>query len=102
MARQKSRPIRWAEATAEARRCLDALVDARDELQSALSDLGDIKDEYEEWYDNMPEALQEGTTGEKLQELLELDLEVEVDLEDYEEVVSNAENADLPLGFGRD
>jgi len=35
-------------------------------------------------------------------EVTELDFEVEVPLDDYEETVSAAEEADLPQGFGRD
>lgn len=86
--------------------------------REALEDLEELKNEYEEWYDNMPEQLQDGPTGEKLQEIsymefeVEIDTEVtvpdielpeiEIDLSDLEEKLDEAEGADLPLGFGRD
>jgi hypothetical protein len=64
--------------------------------------LEDIKSEYQDWYDNMPEGLQDGPTGEKLCEITELDFEPDLDLDSVEEVIDAAENAELPRGFGRD
>jgi len=88
-------------------------------LQEAFSDLQALREEYEEWYDNMPQSLQDGPTGEKLSEIVnQFDFDVDVDLElevpqiemptvemyldDYESLLDEAEAADLPRGFGRD
>jgi hypothetical protein len=53
----------------------EAVYRALGNLQDGLSDLNDLREEYEEWYDNMPEGLQSGATGDKIQELLNLDFE---------------------------
>jgi hypothetical protein len=78
--------------------------DAQEGLIVALSELEDIKAEYQDWYDNMPDSTRDGPTGEKLSEIIEFDFDLDdsASIEDFEEVVSNAEDADLPLGFGRD
>jgi hypothetical protein len=104
MAKTLSRPQRWAQAASNARAALDGLRDAQEGLIVALSELEDIKAEYQDWYDNMPDSTRDGPTGEKLSEIIELDFELDdsASIEDFEEVVSNAEDADLPLGFGRD
>lgn len=90
----------------------DELQTTLDDLQSALDDLKQIReDEYQNWWDNMPEGLQQGPTGEKLSTLLEIDLEQDMpELPEIEEIdFSNIEgaaqeilDADLPMGFGRD
>jgi hypothetical protein len=67
---RRSRPQRWADAVAT---------------------LGNLLDEYEAWREAMPEALREGATGERIDELLEL-----------RELVEVLEGAELPRGFGRD
>ncbi len=100
--KQLSKPKRWEAAASRAREAFDKLRDMQDELHEALNELSDVQAEYQDWYDNMPESLQEGPTGEKLSELTDIDFDIEVDLADYEEVIDNAENTDLPLGFGRD
>jgi len=65
--KKRSRPQRWA---------------------AALDELRTLQEEYQEWLDNLPEALAHSATAEKLQAITELDLE-ELDVE-------------LPRGFGRD
>lgn len=55
MSKGDSRQKRWSEAVTKAIEGLKALV----ELQA----------EYEEWFDNMPENLQNGPTREKLQNI---------------------------------
>jgi hypothetical protein len=72
-----------------------------EELNSALEDLRGVQEEYNEWYDNMPESLQQGPTGEKLQEIQNLNLEVELDLSVLD-IIEDAQVCDLPRGFGRD
>jgi hypothetical protein len=100
----------------------DELEDAKDDLENAISQLEERlenlrsirDDEYQGWFDNMPEGLQQGPTGEKLSTLLEIDLEPsmpevpelpeldEVSFDDIESVAQEVLDADLPLGFGRD
>jgi hypothetical protein len=107
MAKQKSKGVRWAEAVAEAQAAMEAIQQLEADLSSALAHLRDVQYEYEEWYDNMNENLQGSATGEKLTEVIELDIESYMDdpLNNWGEVVNvieMAEGADLPLGFGRD
>jgi hypothetical protein len=77
-----SRPKRWEAAAAKAALALEELVD--------------IQVEYQEWYDGMPENLQQSATGEMLEEITNLDLESALDS------ANEAEGTDLPRGFGRD
>jgi hypothetical protein len=78
------------------------------DLEDALLNLRDVRDEYQEWYDNLPENLQDSSVGEKLQIIIDIDLEPDLpDLEDpdFDSAESAAQeclDADLPLGFGRD
>jgi len=108
MAKEKSRTTRWREASTLASEKAGVVRDAAEELTQALSDLRDVQGEYEEWRDNLPENLQQSALGEKLNAIVDdLDLESAADdpLADWsstEEVIENAESADLPLGFGRD
>lgn len=78
----KSRSARWGDAASAA--------------VAALEELQEIKGEFEEWRDNLPENLQQSTIGEKLEFVCDLDIDSAL------ETVQEAENADLPLGFGRD
>ena len=54
-----------------------------------METLLDLQAEYHAWLDDMPEALQESTTGKRLAAVCELDLD---------EITS----IDLPSGYGRD
>lgn len=107
MAKQKSRPVRWNEAVGEARDAYNSIMAAADELQAALSELGDLRAEYEEWRENLSENLESSPVAEKLDAILELDFEnVQNDpldnWNDVESILDEAEGAELPLGFGRD
>ena len=82
MARQKSRAKRFAEAASDA--C------------EALTLLQEVHQEYVDWFENMPESLQQGPTGEKLQEVCDLDIESALD------TINEATDIDLPSGWGRD
>jgi len=77
-----SRPKRWAEAVAK--------------MRDGLSDLQDLKQEYEDWFEGMPENLQNGPTGEKLQAIADLDLD------SLEGEIEECDSVELPQGFGRD
>ena len=78
----KSRTQRWQEAASNAVVGLQALID--------------IQSEYEEWRNNLPDNLQATVLGEKLDTVCDLDLDA------AQETVTEAEEMDLPLGFGRD
>jgi phage shock protein A len=104
MARKStSRTARWEAACTAAREALDAARAAVEEAQSALTDLDDIRSEYEEWKDNLPENLAQSALGEKLETVSGLYIPVDSnDLDEIEGVIDEAEGMDLPLGFGRD
>lgn len=107
MARKKnnSRPARWAAAVTEAQRALSALDEAYSKMESALSAMSDVRAEYEEWKDALPENLQASALGEKLEEVCNLDIPDDArdsTYADLEEIIGQAESIDLPLGFGRD
>lgn len=57
----------------------------QDELESMVSDLESLRDETQEKLDNMPEGLQQGATGELLQERVDA----------LEEMISEIENISL-------
>jgi len=78
----KSKITRWGEACAKA--------------SEGLNELQSLKEEYEEWLENMPENLSGSATAEKLQEV------VDFDFEDAINTVSEAESLDLPRGYGND
>ena len=80
--RSTSRPARWAEACRHATDSLEELVE--------------LQEEYGEWLDNLPEGLDQSNVAEKLEAVRDLDLET------ARETVSEADNTELPLGFGRD
>lgn len=80
--KQKSRPARWADAAARA--------------EVALNELEELRTEYEDWQGNLPENLQGSALGEKLQEVVDLDIQSAIDM------ASEASVIDLPRGFGKD
>lgn len=84
MAKKKSnsRAVRWSDACAKALEGLEALEE--------------LRLEYEEWKENLPENLQSSPLGEKLEAVCDLDIE------SAKSMVEEAEGLDLPLGFGRD
>lgn len=95
MPRKQSRLDRWNESAGEARTALDS-------LRSALEALNEVKAEYEEWRDNLPENLAQSALGEKLNAVADLDFDADGLLSDADSAIGEAEGADLPLGFGRD
>lgn len=103
--RRQSRPQRWADACAEAREAHGKLDAVFGELEEAMSTLADIKSEYEEWKDNLPENLQQSALGEKLEAVCDLDLDQDwrsASVDDIDSLLSEVEAADLPRGFGKD
>jgi len=84
-----SRPKRWAAAIA----ALQAVDPG--EFES-------LKDEYQEWRDNLPENLDDSPVAEKLDATIEA-AEMVIDaIGELSSALQEAEGADLPLGFGRD
>ena len=77
-----SRPKRWAKAI--------------EAVREAAQNLEDIRDEYQEWRDNLPENLECSPTAEKLDEVIEFDID------QIRDALDEAENLELPRGFGRD
>lgn len=104
MAKTNSRPKRWAEAVEKLRTAFDSLTSAATEYDSALEELRDVKQEYEEWKDNLPENLQGGTLAEKLETICDMDMDNSADdaIGELENLITEAEGAELPMGFGRD
>jgi hypothetical protein len=78
----RSRPKRWNDAIQYAEAGLNALVE--------------IQEEYNDWYENLPENLQQSPVGEKLEEV------ANVDIEGALATLEEASEVELPLGFGRD
>lgn len=75
-------------------------------LDDALTEFRDLKGEYEEWKEGLPENLQEGPTAELLDNLIELADnqcdEWETCRDAIESAIEELGAADLPRGFGRD
>jgi hypothetical protein len=78
----KSRIARWQEACADAR--------------DAIEELIGIQEEFSDWQANLPEDFSDGALAAKLKEVCDLSFD------DALSAIEGAENADLPLGFGRD
>jgi hypothetical protein len=105
--KQKSRPTRWSEAASAALGTLEEMNTLVNELISALDDLKEIQEEYEEWKENLPESLQSSPVAEKLDAICELDIEsigqaVADAIDEAKGQVEEVEGIDLPQGFGRD
>ena len=77
-----SRSKRWQEAASQA--------------VEALTTLQEVQQEYEEWLENLPENLASSALGEKLEATVGIDIGYALDL------AQEAENNELPQGFGRD
>ena len=75
----KSRPQRWIAATTRLRIAYDAMVAAAADFDSARDEIDGIRSEYEKWFNNMPEALQSGGTGDLLSMISELDFSTEAE-----------------------
>lgn len=103
-AAQPSRPKRWMEAAGKAKEAIEAAREQLGEVESALDELRSIQEEYQEWKDNLPENLQQSALAEKLDQVCSLDFDLGVEdlLNDIDTVVSEAEEVELPRGFGRD
>lgn len=99
-----SRPARWNDAIQRARGAMDAITAAGEDLAAAFGDLEDIRNEYEDWQGNLPDNLQSSPLGEKLDAVVGLcfDCDVEDAMQEMSQVLDEAEAVDLPRGFGKD
>lgn len=105
MTRPPSRPKRWADAAGKALTLVTAIESHLDELESAVEELKEVQQEYQDWRDNLPENLQQSALGEKLNEVADLDLEdiasaVRDACAEAQGKIEEAEGMDLPRGFG--
>ena len=78
-----SRPKRWAAAV--------------EKVRDGLTDLQELKDEYQDWRDGLPENLESSPVAEKLDAIVDSSF-----VDDIESGADEAEGIELPLGFGRD
>lgn len=78
----QGRNARWSRAASKA--------------SESISELIGLRDEFQDWYDNMPENLQQSALGEKLETI------TQIDLDSAESAIEEADGADLPQGYGRD
>ena len=103
MTKTISRPKRWAAACENA---LNAIQAAKSDVEGALQDLVDLKSEYEEWRDNLPEMAQSAPVADKLNEIVDgIDLDIDIEgssFSELEALIEEIAEADLPRGFGRD
>lgn len=81
---------------ANRRERLDA---AATRIEQAAGAMSELRDEYQEWYDNLPEAFLDSPTSEKLEEVIDRLCEW---IDQLEEVTAEARDLDLPIGYGRD
>jgi len=105
--RPPSRPQQWAAACADIRTALDLISEGLSKLEDAGNALNEVRESYVEWKDNLPDNLQQSATAEKLEAIESLDVEsIHSDLQSaYDEAegkLDEAENMELPMGFGRD
>ena len=113
---------RLGDARKDAENALEASAEA---AGNGLSDLQAVQEECDEWRQNMPENLDASATAEKLEEVIDINLgtledaindlsnvsvmETRDDTEqaymavsELDEQLGTVEDAEMPLGFGRD
>lgn len=105
--RPPSRPQQWAAAVADCRSALEMIAEGLSKLEDAANALNEVRESYVEWKDNLPENLQQSATAEKLEAIESLDVEsvhsnLQSAYDEAEGVIGEAEDMELPMGFGRD
>lgn len=101
--KRESRPQRWARHCDEALAAIEALNVT--DVEAALDDLRNLKEEYESWKDNLPDNLQSGSLAEKLEAVCDLEFdidELQSAIDAIREKIEEAQAIDLPRGFGKD
>lgn len=103
MSRQ-TRQQRWDVAVQNAREKHEAAQTALAALVESLEPLEELRSEYENWRDSLPENASGGSTAELLDAVCELsfDLSESDSLDDFNEAIDMAEGVTLPRGYGRD
>lgn len=92
---KETKQQRWDKLTSKA-------INAVEELNDVKVGVEDMRDELQDWFDNMAENLQSGATGEKLEHVIER-CQFFIDaLEELETASNDMDGADMPRGFGRD
>lgn len=105
MSPRTSRPERWARAVARVRVELDSVLKGLSELDESLELVRELRDEYAEWGDALPDNLRSSPIADKLDAIAELDLDDEIESRTAAELidlVEELETVSLPRGFGRD
>lgn len=107
MAKGNSRPKRWAAAIEKAQKALSDIEGALGAFESASEELAEVRQEYEDWKDNLPENLQSSALADKLNEVADLDIDTAKDglrsaYDEAFDLFETASGLDLPQGFGRD
>lgn len=99
-----SRPARWDRAVAAAQTALEVMQSAKEDFDAAIDELEELRSEYEEWKENLPENLANSALGEKLEAISGLDVEnaKEGSIDDMENALGELESPDFPMGFGKD
>ena len=104
--KKESNPARWARLVDEARSAFDDLQSNIDACKSALEELDGMREEYEEKEGNLTDNLRATPYGEKLEAMTSLDLQSAIsaldELDGIDSAISEAEEIEVPLGFGRD
>lgn len=62
----------------------DRLGEAESEIENAKSTVEELKDELQNWYDNLPENLQQSTKAEEIQEAIDNLESISSDLENID------------------
>ncbi len=73
--------------------------DACQRARDAATDLRCVAEEYQEWFDNMPDNLQQSPTAEKCENAHS---ELDGAADEIESACDDADGVELPIGFGRD
>ena len=94
--RPPSRPQRWASAASNAADAIAKMREAQSDLEEAVSELHEVQQEYSDWNDNLPDNLRNSPLGEKLEEIVNLDIENLAD-----NVTNAIDEAEMQSFFGR-
>lgn len=102
-----SRSQRWTDAVGAALDIINEMSGHLDALDTAIEELRGVQEEYEEWQGNLPENLASSALGEKLDAVCGLEIEAVANavrdaLDEAQGTLEDADQAELPQGFGRD
>lgn len=106
----QSRVARWARGLAEMTDGLSLIQEGKDKLEQGAEAVSELHEEYSDWKENLPEGLSQSPVGEKLEAVADLDIDtltglaggLEASISEIEDAINEFEQADLPLGFGKD